>query len=110
MNKEQAIEQVDECISSIFSKEDVKQIINKIDSSTPDLEKVFKVLEDAFDNSSDQLEVDVEDITWCIDGDHRHVEISGVELENWDFNNDSIEKFISSFKSELNKLVEDEDS
>ena len=30
MNKEQAIQRVDECISSIFTKEDVKKLINEI--------------------------------------------------------------------------------
>tara|TARA_R110000751_G_scaffold271119_1_gene370883 strand:+ start:1274 stop:1606 length:333 start_codon:yes stop_codon:yes gene_type:complete len=110
MNKEQAIKQVDECISSIFSKEDVKQIINKVDSSAPDLERFFKVLEEAFHNSSDQLEVNVEDVSWCIEGDHHNVEVNDVEVENWDFNSESVEKFMSLFKSELNKLVEDEDS
>ena len=38
MNKEQAIKQVDECISSIFSKEDVKQIITNIKTEAVDLE------------------------------------------------------------------------
>jgi hypothetical protein len=109
MSKEQAIKQVDECISSIFSKEDVKQIINKIDSSAPDLKKVFEMLEEAFDNSSDQLEIEVESVNWIIDGNQDGVHIEDVDIEQWVFEEESMEKFISLFKSQLKKLI-DEDS
>ena len=109
MNKEQSIKQVDECISSIFSKEDVKQIIEKIDTETPDIGKVFNVLDKAFHNTSDHIEVEVENICFDFSGDQDSVSVDNVELDRYGFEECSVDVFLSKFKDEIKRLLQHEE-
>jgi hypothetical protein len=109
MNKEQSIKQVDECISSIFSKEDVKQIIEKIDTKTPDVGQLFKVLDKAFHNTSDHIEVEVENICFDFSGDQDSVSVDSIQLDKYCFEENSIDKFLSKFKDEIKRLLQDEE-
>ena len=109
MNKEQSIKQVDECISSIFSKEDVKQIIEKIDTETPDVGQLFKVLDKAFHNTSDHIEVEVENICFDFSGNQDGVSVDNVELDRYGFEEHSIDKFLSKFKDEIKRLLQHEE-
>ena len=111
MNKEQSIKQVDECISSIFSKEDVKQIIEKIDTETPDVGQLFKVLDKAFHNTSDHIEVEVfsDSITFDFSGDQDSVSVDSVQLDKYGFEEHSVDKFLSKFKDEIKRLLQHEE-
>ena len=109
MNKEQSIKQVDECISSIFSKEDVKQIIEKIDTETPDVGQLFKVLDQAFHNTSDHIEVEVENICFDFSGDQDSVSVDNVELDGYSFEEYSIDVFLLKFKDEIKRLLQHEE-
>ena len=110
MNKEQAIKQVDECISSIFSKEDVKQIITNIKTEAVDLEGFLSVLDGAFDRSSDELEIEVDSTEWEIEGNQNGVYITNVELDDYSFKDSSVDSFIERLKVVIKEDLENEDS
>ncbi len=108
MKKEQAIKQVDECISSIFSKEDVKQIITNIETEATDLGDFLSVLDDAFDKASDNLEVEVNSANWEVDGNQDGVYITNLELEDYCFKDSSVTSFIERLKVVIEEGLEDE--
>lgn len=108
MKKEQAIKQVDECISSIFSKEDVKQIITNIETELTDLKDFLSVLDDAFDRASDELEVEVNSVDWEIEGNQNNVYVTNVELEDYSFKDSSVTSFIERLKVVIKEDLEDE--
>ena len=113
MNKEQAIQKVDECISSIFSKEDVKKLINEITvgvwlsddrvvkHTTEFIEEHVHLIEAEFRNS---------DFSFEISGDQDRIDIDDFTVDSYDIDVSGLAKRMEQdllFYLE-NKMNEDE--
>jgi hypothetical protein len=93
MNKEEAIKKVDECISSIFSKEDVKKLINEITLGVwlSDERVVEHTIN--FINENDHLiEVEFEnaEFSYNVSGDQHGIKIEDFNVESHDVNLDKM--------------------
>jgi hypothetical protein len=107
MNKQEAITQVQDCISSVFSKEDVIKLIEQIDSDKIKLQRYLDFLDKIGSQlgrkwESDSHEViDYESADFSIDYNKR------VVLEDICLNVDSmIDDVVSVIQNEFEKLYE----
>ena len=107
MNKQEAITQVQDCISSVFSKEDVIKLIEQIDSDKIKfqryqgfLDKISLQLERKWESDSHEI-IDYESADFSIDYNKR------VVLEDICLNVDTIiDDVVSVIKDEFEKLYE----
>lgn len=96
MNKEQAIQKVDECISSIFTKEDVKKLINEITVGvwlSMD-ERVVKHTIEFIDNHETLIEADFRnsDFSFEISGDQHNIDIDDFQVDSYDIDTSGLAK------------------
>jgi predicted enzyme related to lactoylglutathione lyase len=79
MNKQQAIDQVASNISSIFTKQDVLDLLNKIEDGGYTISHILEKVESAFDYMSWSDVVDTDSATFgVVDGDRiilEHIEV-----------------------------------
>ena len=122
MKKKEVIKQVDECISSIFTKEDVKKLIEKIDGSNESdesdgspfselhREPLWDAIEENIDCYKCEIEVTLEsgDIRFNLDGDADGVNISNVEADV-DEDNIDVTTFVEKVLADVNTSLEDLD-
>lgn len=95
MNKEQAIQKVDECISSIFSKEDVKKLINEITVGVwLSDERVVKHTIEFIENNEHLIEADFRnsDFSFEISGNQHRIDIDDFKVDSYDINVSSLAK------------------
>ena len=89
MNKEQAIQKVDECISSIFTKEDVKKLINEITVGVwLSDDRVVKHTTEFIKEHVDLIEADFRnsDFSFEISGDQGGIDIDDFAVDTYDIN------------------------
>jgi uncharacterized lipoprotein YehR (DUF1307 family) len=90
MTKQQAIELVDNNISSIFTKEDVRELLSRIQEKSIDLEHMREVIEFTLQQGEEQF-VDYDDITF---------EVYGTELSA-----DNVKIKVSDIMEELDQQL-----
>lgn len=78
MNKQQAIEQVSNNISSIFTKQDVLDLLNKIEDGGYTISYILDKVESAFDYMSSSDIVDTDSACFSLDGDR--IVLDGIEV------------------------------
>lgn len=79
MTQEQALKEVETCISSIFTKEDVLNIIKKIDvNATKDLEILFNDVSHVVENYA--AHDDIRNEEFGINGDRIYLESFDIDL------------------------------
>jgi hypothetical protein len=113
MNKEQAIQKVDECISSIFSKEDVKKLINEITVGVwLSDEMVVKHTIEFIGSNENLIEADFRysDFKYEITGDQHGICVNDFTVDRYDIDVSSLtEKMEKDLLLYLeNKMSEDE--
>lgn len=118
MNKEQAIQKVDECISSIFSKEDVKKLINEITVGvelSDEREKgelMVKHTIEFIENHETLIYADFRnsDFQYEVTGDQRGIDIEHFTVDTYDIDvSDLAKKMEEDLLLYLeNKMSEDE--
>ena len=118
MNKEQAIQRVDECISSIFTKEDVKKLINEITVGvelSDEREKgelMVKHTIEFIENNEHLIEADFRnsDFQYEVTGDQHGLDIEHFTVDSYDIDVSGLAKTMESgLLSYLeNKMNEDE--
>ena len=129
MNKQQAIEQVNASVGSLFSKSDVLAIINSLETAPTNtdakaselIEKIREKMSFLFTqmkNDAENAKVDSEDATFEIDYNQRvcianeddlSVEIGGSSAEDWVAEyQDEMETFLDTLEEETKQETEEE--
>jgi len=93
MNKEQAIQRVDECISSIFTKEDVKKLINEITVGVwLSDERVVKHTIKFIESYDHLIEADFRnsDFSFEISGDQQGLDVEHFTVDSYDIDLSSL--------------------
>jgi len=115
MTKQEAINTINASFPSIWSKDDVLQLINKIDEGTADfdkgklLEKMREVVENAINNLSNDEIVDISSCEFEIRNGNE-IEIDSIGINTDDIVNavmDNVADAIDEFVEELEEVKED---
>jgi hypothetical protein len=103
MKKQEAITQVNECISSVFSKEDVIKLIEQIEETTLDEQLIEDVLKE-FNNKMYHIEDDIVDYSsaeFHIGYDNK-LELECVSIDR-DLISDQLERVFKDITDKMNK-------
>ncbi len=100
MNKDQAISKVNESVASLFTKEDVINLIEAIETvgADIDVEKLIEHVQDAIGNMDDFDIVDTDSAEFSLDGST--IQLDSISIDNHNIENE-IDTAIREFIDQL---------
>ena len=100
MNKDQAISKVNESVASLFTKDDVINLIEAIETvgTDIDIEKLIEHVQDAVNNLNDFDIVDTDSAEFSLDGST--IQLDSISIDNGNIENE-IDTAIREFIDQL---------